>query len=159
MTESIQGGPITKILHYWWDNVRGEARRVCQSEPLPVQLQAGGVAQAVESEPILGAAADVHAPAANTAAVVTYAADATPRSHIITGIAWSYYGGIPVGGNLQVTDGATVIFNIDIHEEGPGAIEFPRPKKGANNTAMAITLAAGGAGVTGKLSILNHEAV
>jgi hypothetical protein len=40
VSESIQGGPITKILHYWWDNLQGEARRVCQSEPLPVQLQA-----------------------------------------------------------------------------------------------------------------------
>jgi len=101
--------------------------------------------------------ADVHAPAANTAAVVTYAADATHK-HAISGVAWSYAGGIPVGGNLKVEDGAGVtVFSVDIPDYGPGVVEFPRPKVGAAvNTALIVTLAAGGAGVTGKISVLNH---
>ena len=110
-----------------------------------------------ETEPIAAAAADIHAPAVNTAAVVTYAGVGAVR-HCITGMAWSYDGGIPVGGNILVEDvAATDVFNIDITEEGPGFFIFPSPKRAAAvNTAMIITLAAGGAGVTGKLSVLNH---
>jgi len=103
------------------------------------------------------AAADVNAPAVNTAAVVTYVAIAGLR-HVITGFTWSYVGGIPVGGNLLVEDVAgTTVFTMDIPEEGAGVIVFPKPKRSAAvNTAMIVTLAAAGAAVTGKLSILNH---
>jgi hypothetical protein len=106
---------------------------------------------------VVCAAADVHVPAVNTAAVVTYAADAT-KKHVITGVAWSYTGGTPVGGNLKIEDvSGTVVFSVDIDKSGPGSFEFPRPKIGAAvNTAMIITLAAGGAGVTGKISVENH---
>ena len=110
-----------------------------------------------EIEPVAAAAADIHAPAANTAAVVTYAGVAAVRN-CITGMAWSYDGGIPVGGNLLIEDVAgTDVFTMDITEESPGFIMFPKPKQSAAvNTAMIITLAAGGAGVTGKISVLNH---
>lgn len=102
------------------------------------------------------AAADVNAPAVNTAAVVTYTADATHK-HIISGVAWSYSGGIPVGGRLTITDGGVTIFDTDITDSGCGSFEFPRPKIGAAvNSALVITLAAAGASVTGKLSIENH---
>jgi len=103
------------------------------------------------------AAADVHAPAANTAAVVTYAAVAGEK-HVVTGIAWSYTGGTPTGGNLKIEDvSGTTVFTLDIDKSGPGSFEFPIPKKSAAaNTAMIITLAAGGAGVTGKVSVVNH---
>ena len=110
----------------------------------------------VSQTPVACSTVDVHAPAVNTAAVVTYAGDAT-KKHAITGIAWSYAGGTPVGGNLQITDGGAVVFTVDIDKSGPGGYEFPRPKMGmAINSAMVITLAAGGAGVTGKVSIENH---
>lgn len=127
---------------------------------LPVtaaQGAAGAAAWPVAESPVAAAAADVHAPAANTAAVVTYAAAAALK-HVITGIAWSYVGGIPTGGNLKVEDVAgTTVFTLDIDESGAGVIVFPKPKKAAAvNTAMIITLAAGGAGVTGKVAILNH---
>jgi hypothetical protein len=101
-------------------------------------------------------AADVSAPAANTAAVVTYAAEAG-RAHVVSGIVWSYQGGDPTGGNLKIEDGAgVVVFNVDITTEGAGFFPFPVPKRGTKNTAYIITLAAGGASVVGKLSILNH---
>jgi hypothetical protein len=119
---------------------------VSQTNPLPVSQTR-----------VVGAAADVHAPAANTAAIVTYTASAT-KKHVITGIAWSYSGGLPIGGNIKIEDvSGTTIFSLDITEQGPGSFEFPRPKiSAAVNTAMIITLAAGGVGVTGKLSITNH---
>jgi len=111
----------------------------------------------IHEAPVAAAAADVHAPAANTAAIVTYSATAALK-HCITGIVWSYVGGIPTGGNLKIEDvSGTTVFTMDIDEGGPGVIIFPKPKKSAAiNTAMIITLAAGGAGITGKVSILNH---
>lgn len=123
---------------------------------LQVEGVAGGVAQPIAESPVAAAAADVHAPAANTAAVVTYAA--TPDlKHVVTGIVWSYAGGIPTGGNLQITDDGAVVFSMDIDESGPGVVVFPKPKKAAAvNKAMVVTLSAGGAGVTGKVSVLNH---
>ena len=103
------------------------------------------------------AAADIHAPAVNTAAVVTYAAVAG-KKHVISGIAWSYAGADPVGGNLKVEDvSGTTVFTMDITSEGAGFMVFPQPKASAAvNTAMIITLAAGGASVSGKVSIVNH---
>ncbi len=133
------------------------------ANPLAVKFSVSGAAisQAnplpVSQTRVVCTAADVNAPAVNTAAVVTYAADAT-KKHVITGVAWSYAGGTPVGGNLKIEDVVgTVIFTVDIDKSGPGGYEFPRPKIGAAaNTAMVVTLAAGGAGVTGKVSVENH---
>lgn len=101
-------------------------------------------------------ASDVNTPAANTAAVVTYAAQPNLR-HVVTGLAWSY-SAAPTNGNLKIEDIlGTTVFSIDITAAGAGVIVFPQPKKSATaNTAMIITLAAGGGAVVGKLSILNH---
>lgn len=106
---------------------------------------------------IAASSSDVHEPASNTAAVVTYAAAAGVRQ-VITGAAWSYSGGDPTGGNLKIEDvSGTTVFSMDITSQGAGLIAFPQPKKSAAvNTALIITLAAGGGGVTGKVSILNH---
>jgi hypothetical protein len=101
------------------------------------------------------AAGDVHAPSANTAAVVTYSAVSTAR-HAISGIAWSY-SAAPTGGNLQVEDGSgTTVFSMDITAAGAGFIPFDPPKKGSLNTALIVTLAAGGGGISGKVSVLGH---
>ena len=99
---------------------------------------------------------DVHAPAANTVAVVSYAAAGAFLAHVLSGIAWSYSAD-PSGGNLKVEDGAgNVVFSLDITKGGPGFIQFPQPKKGSANTALVVTLAAGGAGISGKVSVLGH---
>ncbi len=105
---------------------------------------------------VAGAAADIHAPAANNAAVVTYAAVAGVR-HAISGIAWSY-SAAPTNGGLTIQDvSGTTVFTIDITAAGPGVIIFPRAKKSAAvNTALIVTLAAGGGGISGKVSVLNH---
>ena len=117
---------------------------------------AGIIIGDVDEAPVAAASGDVHEPAANTAAVVTYAASSGLK-HVITGIAWSYTGGIP-SGSLKVEDvSGTTVFVMGITEEGAGIITFPKPKKAAAaNTAMIVTLAAGGSGVTGKVSVLNY---
>jgi hypothetical protein len=107
---------------------------------------------------INAAAADVHAPAANTAAVVTYNAVATGQ-HVVSGVAWSYSGtGTLTGGNLLIEDGAgTTVFTMDVTEKGAGFVPFAPPKRGSKNRLMRVTLAAGGADVTGKVSVLGHR--
>jgi hypothetical protein len=103
------------------------------------------------------AAADVNVPAVNTAAVVTYAGVSSVK-HVITGIAWSYSGADPTAGNLKIEDvSGTTVFTMDITSQGAGIIVFPKPKKSAAvNTAMIVTLAAGGASAYGKVSVLDH---
>jgi hypothetical protein len=112
------------------------------------------IANAVNSHeyPVAGSASDVNAPSSNTAAVVTYAAAGANVAHCVGQITWSY-NGAPTGGNLKVEDGSgNVIFSMDITAAGPGQATFSPPKKGTANTAMIVTLAAGGSGVSGKLS-------
>jgi hypothetical protein len=104
---------------------------------------------------IPASSSDVHAPAANTAAVVTYAA-VSDRRHGLSGIAWSY-SAAPTNGNLKVEDGSgTTVFSMDITAAGPGVVYFTPPKLGSLNTALIVTLAAGGASVSGKVSVLGH---
>ncbi len=101
------------------------------------------------------ATTDVHAPSSNTAAVITYAAT-TAKSHVLTGIVWSY-SGTPTAGNLKIENGSgTTVFSIDITGGGPGVIYFDPFKAGSINTAMIITLAAGGSGISGKVSVIGH---
>jgi len=96
-----------------------------------------------------------HYPTGNTAAVITIAAVADQRI-IIDSIQWSY-SGAPTGGRLSITDGGVTIFDIDITAAGPGGFGLTLPASGglkspAAGSAIVITLAAGGAGVTGKLN-------
>lgn len=109
-------------------------------------ITTGGVATASSD--------DVHTPAINTAAIITYTAVAAAK-HVIRGVAWSY-DAAPTGGNLLIEDvSGTTVFSLDITAAGPGFI--PLTKKGAAiNTAMIITLSAGGGGVTGKVNVLEH---
>lgn len=99
---------------------------------------------------------DVHTPSSNTAAIVTYAAATNGERHVISGVAWSY-NATPTGGNLKVEDGAgSTVFTMDITTAGAGVIYFEPSKGGGANTALIVTLAAGGSGVSGKVSVLGH---
>lgn len=103
---------------------------------------------------------NVHTPAANIAAIVNYpaASAASALRNRIQGIAWSYAGGDPTGGNLKIEDGAgNVVFSMDITSAGAGFVPHPQPIFGSPSTALIITLAAGGASVTGKVSVLSHR--
>jgi hypothetical protein len=105
---------------------------------------------------VAGSTGDVHAPSSNAAAVVTYAAAGAGVAHAISGMAWSYDLD-PTGGSLKIEDGAgSTVFHVAVTSKGPGFFVFPQPKKGSANTALIITLAAGGSGVTGKVNALNH---
>lgn len=102
-------------------------------------------------------AAYVHAPAVNTAAVVTLGAAVGVR-HSIDGVAFSYTGGLPVAGLLTITDNAVVVLTLDIPDEGPRSLIFPsRLRSAAANTAMVCTLSAGGAAITGKMNVLGYR--
>lgn len=104
------------------------------------------------SDPVQRLAADVHAPSSNTAAVVTYPAD-PGSAHVLRQAAWSY-SGAPTAGNLKVEDGSGVtVFSVDVTAGGPGYVQFEPPLAGTPGKAMVVTLAAGGAGVSGKLSL------
>lgn len=82
------------------------------------------------------------AEASGTAAVVTIPANAD-EFWAIDWITWSY-AGTPTNGNLQVSIGGVVVWQVDITVGGPGHIEFKRPLYGAKNQAVVVTLANGG---------------
>jgi hypothetical protein len=88
--------------------------------------------------------------AADTAAVVTI--PATPEEYnYIHHVQWSY-DAAPTGGKLTIKDGASgsVLWEQAITAAGPGGQD--PDELGSLNTATVITLAAGGAGVTGRIA-------
>jgi len=90
----------------------------------------------------------------NAAAIVQYAAAGELLCHVVEGVAWSY-GGQMAGARLLIEDGTSIVFDIDIPTQGWGYI--PVSKRGSPNTAMTITLTAGGGGIVGKLNVLGHR--
>lgn len=93
-------------------------------------------------------------PADDTAAVVTIAAE-TGERHVIDTVYWSY-DAAPTGGKLTVTNG-TITLEWDITAAGPGYLPLRMADDegfdGGVNTAVTITLTAGGAGIAGKLNV------
>lgn len=87
-----------------------------------------------------------HFPAANTDAVATIAAEATGRRGIY-GILFGY-DGEPTGGELTV-EGCGDSFTIPISNAGPQHLPIHKVLWGDVNTDVVVTLAAGGAGVSG----------
>ena len=105
-------------------------------------------------QPIQFLAANVHAPAAATAAGITFAAGGAGVCHVVRGIVASY-SAAPAAGNLKIEDGAGVtVFSVDI--PGAGVVEIPLFGKGSPNTELIITLASGGGAVVGKVNVLAH---
>jgi hypothetical protein len=105
----------------------------------------------LQLSPYVAQAIDAAAPTANATAAVTYAAGGPGLVNRCSGLAWSY-SGTPAGGSVSLSDGGTVIFTQDVTAAGVGHVTFNPPKEGTANTAMTATLAAGGAGVSGKLN-------
>lgn len=99
-----------------------------------------------------GAATHLHAPAANTIAVVTLAA--TPGSGHAIGLVVAAFSATPAAGAvLTIAEGATTVFHAYIPAAGPHTIPFHAPLLGAAGAAVVVTLTAGGAGVSGSLSV------
>ena len=111
----------------------------------------------MQLDPILFAAADVHAPSSNTAAIVTYAAETGDKYHMIRGVVWSYSAD-PTSATLKIEDGSgTVVWGPHyITKGGPGEIWFGNAR-GSAATALIITLAAGGSGISGVLTVIGHR--
>lgn len=97
---------------------------------------------------------EVHAPAAATAAVLTFAAQ-TDLAHVLSEVTWSY-SAAPTGGGLVIADGADTIFTIAITAAGPGQVVFPRGKRGRSGRAMTVTLADPGGTVVGKVNASHY---
>ena len=100
------------------------------------------------------AAALVDVPLANVAAVVTVAAVPGFR-HYLKSFAWSYSAAPAAGSTMIVTDGGVQMFHQYVSAAGPGFQEFPgdRGLRMAANSALVLTLLAGGLGVLGSVSI------
>lgn len=94
-----------------------------------------------------GAFPKIHVPGSNAAAIITLAAVAGQRN-IVEAIQWSY-SAAPTNGRLTVVDGVTTVLDIDITAAGPGGFGLTIP--GSVNSAVVITLAAGGS-LIGKLN-------
>ena len=93
---------------------------------------------------------EVHTPASNTAAVLTWAAE-TNVAHVVKDLIFSYTGtGTLAGGNLKIEDGSDTVFSMDITSKEWGCL--PITKQGHAGRAMTVTLAAGGTDVTGKVN-------
>jgi len=89
---------------------------------------------------------------APNAAVVITLPTSRARYEFSGCIYWSYSAD-PTGGRLRIAGGGFG-FDVDITTGGPGFIPFSIPQHATNNTAIVITLAAGGAGIVGKLNLL-----
>ena len=111
------------------------------------------MATAVYLAPGFDTTKTVHEPASNTAAVVTLAASPDFK-HAIRQLFWSYSGGAPVG-RLTITDGGVTVLVFDITAAGPAPMAINMMFE--TNSAVVVTLLAGGAGVTGKLTVESYK--
>lgn len=98
-----------------------------------------------------------HAPAADTAAIITLAAASGTR-HVVDKVFGSY-SATPTGGSLTIAStvlGTAVSVVVAITAAGPFDFDFPVPIQGDDNTAITITLAAPGGTVVGKVNALTR---
>jgi hypothetical protein len=95
--------------------------------------------------------------AVNTNITITLPAT-TGVTHFVTGIIASY-SALPVGGRMQVLDGTTAIFDIDISIQNPAPIMFPdsNPPYAVQGAALGIRLASGGVGTMGRLNAFGRS--
>jgi hypothetical protein len=122
-------------------------------------LDAEGRLLAAEREPALQTTADLHAPAANTDAVVTYAAPGVGLAHAIDGLAYSATGTIAAAVALTVKDGTDVVVSLVVGATGVQVIPFPGGLRASANAALVLTLPALGASGTGRMNALGHRVV
>jgi len=98
-----------------------------------------------------------HAPAANTAAIITLAAAAGVR-HVVDKIFGGYLA-TPTAGSLTIAitvQGTAVSMVLPITSAGPLVLNCDPPLQGDVNTAITITLAAGSGTVVGKINALTR---
>lgn len=91
--------------------------------------------------------------ATHAAAVLTVAAPPTGDELILKELTVSY-SAAPTGGNVQVTDGATLVLDVDVTVAGETSI--PLPEEGLRlhrGNALTVTLADGGAAIIGRVNV------
>jgi hypothetical protein len=142
------GNPSTGLAGVQQMLARPDASGIDRAREISQFGDGPGVAQAMQPS----STPSNNSPAANTAAVLTYAAVAGQR-HRLT-MLFASYNAAPTGGNLNVTDAATTVLSLDTIAAGP--LPFadlpPGGVQGSVNSAMVSTLVAAGAAVTGKIS-------
>jgi hypothetical protein len=98
-----------------------------------------------------------YATGTNAAAIISLPAAGGGRNHVVTGITCGY-SSTPTSGSIKIEDGSgVVVFKAPISSGGSNTINFYPPKIGSSNTAMIITLAAGGSGVVGDLNVIGRR--
>jgi hypothetical protein len=93
-------------------------------------------------------------PVANTAATVTVN-PAGPHAYILVQGVQASYNATPTGGLLTMTVNGVVVWEIYITAAGAAPIRFPETgiRTELAGHAVVVTLAAAGAGVTGRLNV------
>lgn len=94
-----------------------------------------------------------HNPAAvNTISPVNLPAPGAGKHWVIGSVEWGY-SGAPTGGQLTITDGGVEVFRVYITAGGPGSFSWNPAKRFTDNAAVVVSLAAGGAGVSGCVNV------
>lgn len=94
-------------------------------------------------------------PAANTALVITIAPQSSNQSVEISNLHCGY-AGTPTGGLITVAN-VNGSYIMPITAQGTIARDFSDPIRGDVGATVTVTLAAGGVGVTGYLSVGEHQ--
>ena len=95
-------------------------------------------------------------PAANVDAIARWEAEGG-RRHAIAGLIVSY-SAIPAGGRVYVADGSgSILFDVDLATAGAHVFNFTQALVAPEGGALVVTLAAGGAGVTGKVNVIGYR--
>ena len=115
---------------------------VSASKPLPVQGVAGTT---VVADPANAVVSD-----AGGAAVRTLAAEAGKKAYV-GDVVFAYDATPPAGATLTVTDDGAVVWQVAVTSAGPGPLAVNIEGADAN-TAMVITLSAGGGSVLAYLN-------
>jgi hypothetical protein len=118
-------------------------------------LSVDNTANLANATPVVyGSPSDVATPAANTPAVVTLPG-ASGFVPVLFHVDWGYSGsGTLAGGSLSVMDGSVVVRGpIPITGMGAGFTDYNPPLAARPGNSLTITLAAGGANVSGSLSV------
>jgi hypothetical protein len=97
-------------------------------------------------------AAHVVTGTADTATVITLAAPAAGSQHALGSVTWSY-SAAPADGTLVITAGGVDVFRQNLGTDVRDTISFTPMLLCGDAAEVVITLGAGGAGVTGTLSL------
>jgi hypothetical protein len=115
------------------------------------QSQDGGIIDTDQEVGVAATAAANTVSATNAAATLTFAATAAKRWRLAA-VEWSFSANPAAAAALTVKDGVDTVWSVDITTGGPGFLPIDPDVIGTVNTALEVSLAAGGAAVVGKVN-------